>query len=198
MFGFAAFSSLANHCVLSTSSRSTHRYWQDNCLNICCNSLSLLNSLTSNKKKVLFFYMQLNICRRFLARSGVKVQSVPLKGVLTRSFGVAAGRVFVPVPPCIPCFHIWNQSQVGIELCLFACSPGQDWSWWWKTKMKMFLFWAGFCGCDSWAGFISFFFSPCWMKEELGIGEGGIAPFLRCCTNLGTSLSPSVQSPAGG
>lgn len=85
MFGFAAFSSLANHCVLPTSSRSTHTYWQDNCLNIWCNSLSLLNSLTNNKKKSFIFYMQLNIWRRFLPRSGFKVQSAPLKGVQTRT-----------------------------------------------------------------------------------------------------------------
>lgn len=56
VFGFAAFSSLANHCVLPTSSRSTHRYWQDNCLNIWCKSLLLLSSLTNNNTKLYFLY----------------------------------------------------------------------------------------------------------------------------------------------
>jgi len=45
VFGFAAFSSLANRCVLPASSRNTRRYWQDNCLNIWLTSLSLLNNL---------------------------------------------------------------------------------------------------------------------------------------------------------
>lgn len=33
--------------------------------------------------------------------------------------GVVVGKFFVPVPPCIPYFHIWNPFQVGIELYVF-------------------------------------------------------------------------------
>lgn len=36
--------------------------------------------------------------------------------------------------------------------------------------------------------FLSFF--PCWMKGELGIGEGEIAPFLRVLHKSGHQLCP--------
>lgn len=168
VFGFAAFSSLANHCVLPTSSRSTHRYWQDNCLNIWCNSLLLLSSLTNNNTKLYFFICNLIFVEDFCPRSGFKVQSVPLKGVQARTFwgGGQLGRFL-----CLwlDAFHVFAYRihfRLGLSsgLGFFALLLlGQDWSWWQKiTNVSFCEYFVCVCVCLDLVFFLSFF--PCWVN----------------------------------
>lgn len=135
--------------------------------------------------------MQLNICWRFLPRSGFKVQSVPLKGVQTRTFWGGNWEVFCACALMHSMFsHTESISGSDWALVFFLSS--------WSLgrispddgKGKMFLF-VTICVCV-WllVWFYFFLFFPCWVKGELGIGGEEIAPFLGCCTSLGTSSVP--------
>lgn len=94
---------------------------------------------------------------------------------------------------CLDAFHVFTYRihfRLGLSSGFFLSS--------WSLgrispddgKGKMFLF-VTICVCV-WllVWFYFFLFFPCWVKGELGIGGEEIAPFLGCCTSLGTSSVP--------
>lgn len=123
VFGFAAFSALANHCVLPASSRSTHRYWQDNCLNIWCNNLPLLNSLTNNNKKLYFLYA-IKYLLKISAKEWFQGTECSLEGCSNKDLlGWQLGSFLCL---CLDAFHVFTY-RIHFRLGLssgFFCPPG--------------------------------------------------------------------------